>query len=167
MLLAVELLLRGCAPVEWRAIPGLTYELVPGLDQQSHAARVVTDSEGLRDRERTRVKPPGTRRIAVLGDSFAFGYGVEGDAAWPAVLERLLPPGDEVLDSGVGGHSTQDEAALREHKALGRGQPGEVPARLSRDLGHRASRSSPPAPARTECRAGRGARIGSPPSTRK
>jgi lysophospholipase L1-like esterase len=137
MLLSLELLLRACAPVEWRAIPeplsaadqlrtlyrrsaipGLTYELVPGLDQPSHGARVVTNSEGLRDRERVRSKPPGTRRIAVLGDSFTFGYGVEGDAVWPAVLERLMSPGVEVLNFGVGGYSTQDEAALLEHKAL-------------------------------------------------
>ncbi|HZM01206.1 MAG TPA: SGNH/GDSL hydrolase family protein, partial [Planctomycetota bacterium] len=137
MLVAAELLLRACAPVEWRAIPGpesapdpartlyrrsatpgLSYELVPGIDRQSHGARVVTNSEGLRDRERSRSKPDGVQRIAVLGDSFSFGYGVEGDAIWPAVLERLLPEGSEVLNFGVGGYSTRDEAAVLEHKAL-------------------------------------------------
>ena len=138
LVLAAELGLRLFAPVEWRAIPGalseadqaralyrrsaipgLTYELVPGLDRESHGARVVTNSEGMRDRERPRARPPGTRRIVVLGDSFTFGYGVEGDALWTAVLERLLPAGTEVLNFGVGGYSTQDEAAVLEHKALG------------------------------------------------
>jgi lysophospholipase L1-like esterase len=54
----------------------------------------------------------------VLGDSFTFGYGVEGDAVWTAVLEGLLPAGWEVLNFGVGGYSTRDEAAVLEHKAL-------------------------------------------------
>ena len=134
--MAAELGLRLFAPVEWRAIPdplseadqaralyrksaivGLTYELIPGLDRQSHGAHVVTNSEGMRDRERSRAKPAGVRRIAVLGDSFTFGYGVEGDAVWTVVLERLLP-GTEVLNFGVGGYSTQDEAAVLEHKVL-------------------------------------------------
>ena len=137
LLLAAEVLLRLAAPVGWRAIPdplsgadqlltlyrrspipGLTYELVPGLDRESHGARVRTNSEGQRDRERSRAKPAGVRRIAVLGDSFTFGYGVEGDAVWTAVLEGLLPAGWEVLNFGVGGYSTRDEAAVLEHKAL-------------------------------------------------
>lgn len=35
-------------------------------------------------------KLPGERRILVLGESTAFGYGVRWDEAWPAQLERLL-----------------------------------------------------------------------------
>jgi hypothetical protein len=69
VLLAVEVFLRACSPVEWRAIPeplaptdqartlyrasaipGLTYELRPDLDQESHGARVVTNALGMRDR---------------------------------------------------------------------------------------------------------------------
>lgn len=142
MLLLAELLLRGCAPVQWRAIPEplsaadqlrtlyrasaideLPYELIPGRDQPSHGARVVTNSLGMRDRERETAKPAGVVRIAVLGDSFAFGYGVEGEDIWPAVLERLLNEAGgalryEVLNFGVGGYSTRDEAAALEHKVL-------------------------------------------------
>jgi hypothetical protein len=34
---------------------------------------------------------PEKAEIIVLGDSLAFGYGVEDDAAWPAVLSQALP----------------------------------------------------------------------------
>lgn len=77
---------------------------------------------GLRDVERPIEKPAGTLRIAVLGDSIAFGFGVEREQAFPALLERRLAerfPGRpiEVLNFGVPGYDTAQEAALLEQVA--------------------------------------------------
>lgn len=40
------------------------------------------------------------RRVLVLGDSSTFGWGVEEEEAWPAVLGRTLGRGFEVLNLG-------------------------------------------------------------------
>jgi hypothetical protein len=40
---------------------------------------IATNAEGFRDVERPLIKPPGTTRVAVLGDSFVFGSGVAFD----------------------------------------------------------------------------------------
>jgi hypothetical protein len=77
---------------------------------------------GLRGPETTLEKPPGVRRIAVLGDSFTFGYGVDDHETWPAALQRALdraPPGDapatlrhEVLNCAVPAYDTEQEVRL-------------------------------------------------------
>jgi len=71
---------------------------------------VHTNALGLRGAPARTEKAPGTFRILVLGDSFAFGFGVADDEAFPAVLGRLLPPPPgfervEVLNAGVAGWS--------------------------------------------------------------
>ena len=59
-------------------IPGLDYELRPNLEKFAQNALVRTNSHGMRDRERSIERPAGVFRIAVLGDSFTFGFGVGG-----------------------------------------------------------------------------------------
>lgn len=99
------------------ALPGLAYELVPGIDALTAHGHIRTNRFGMRDRERDLLPPEGGVRIAALGDSFTFGFGVERDEAYPARLEALLaaraPAGTpvEVLNFGVGGYSSRDEAA--------------------------------------------------------
>jgi lysophospholipase L1-like esterase len=48
------------------------------------------NSRGYRDEERSLARPPGTHRIVALGDSFAWGAGVEFEDAYPQRLERML-----------------------------------------------------------------------------
>jgi lysophospholipase L1-like esterase len=116
---------------EWRTlvhrrseVPGLLYELVPNVKQDVRGMRIETNALGLRGPETTREKPAGVVRIAALGDSVTFGYGVAGSEAWPAVLGQLLNERAagrrryEVLNFGTSGYSTRDEAAVLEHKAL-------------------------------------------------
>lgn len=71
---------------------------------------VHTNALGLRGTAVGRSKPPGTLRILVLGDSFAFGFGVEDDETFPARLETLLRERlgrpVEVLNAGVPGWNT-------------------------------------------------------------
>ncbi len=57
--------------------------------------------------------PPGTLRIAVLGDSFTFGWGANDDETYPANLARILAKEVgpvEVLNAGALGDGTGDEA---------------------------------------------------------
>jgi len=48
------------------------------------------NSLGFRDREFKPKTSPDEIRIAVLGDSFTFGWGVEENESWPRILEKKL-----------------------------------------------------------------------------
>jgi hypothetical protein len=87
---------------------------------------VRISSDGLRDREHTRDKPPGTYRIAVLGDSYAEALQVEREEAFWALLERLLPRCGfaggrpvEVINFGKSGRGTGEELLVLRHQAGG------------------------------------------------
>jgi hypothetical protein len=84
--------------------------LVPGTrseyatDEYRYVQHVNT--LGLRGGEVAVARPPGTRRVLVLGDSFTMGKGVPDADAYPAVIERLLAEDAdgvryEVLNGGV------------------------------------------------------------------
>jgi hypothetical protein len=73
-------------------------------------ASYAINSLGLRDREMPREKPPGFRRILMLGDSFTEGNGVEAEEAFPARLQALigreqLSASWQVVNAGVGSYS--------------------------------------------------------------
>lgn len=102
------------------------YALRPGVEgwyRKEGEAYVRINSEGLRDREHAKVKPPNTLRIAVLGDSYAEALQVPFENSFCAVLERKLRecPGSagseiEVLNFGVSGYGTAQELiTLREY----------------------------------------------------
>lgn len=102
----------------------IIYTLRPNLDLTFVRARVVTNSCGMRSPERPIAKPRGVYRIALLGDSFAFGWGVEQDQTFAKKLEDSLnrisqgSPRFEVLNFGVPGYSTFQEVALFEERGL-------------------------------------------------
>jgi lysophospholipase L1-like esterase len=70
----------------------------------------TANSRGLRGPDRPFAKPPGTRRVVVLGDSFVAGYGVPDDAVFTVRLEALLNADSkargEVINVGRDGAST-------------------------------------------------------------
>jgi len=114
-------------------IPGLSYELAPGRRVVHLGAGVQTNRMGLRSYEPLPASDERVR-IAVVGDSYAFGFGVQMRDTFASVLERGLntragrrpdstdaqPPDStvdyEVMNFGVGGYSTLDEAAVVEHR---------------------------------------------------
>jgi lysophospholipase L1-like esterase len=69
-------------------------------------------------------KPAGTTRVAVLGDSIAFGYWVAEKDAFPRQLETMLAetrgagPRVEVLNFGVPGYNLDQEIERLRTKAL-------------------------------------------------
>jgi lysophospholipase L1-like esterase len=68
---------------------------------------VRINQKGLRDREHSYERLPHTNRILVLGDSFAWGYGIEESERFSQLLETSL--GVEVINAGVSGYSTDQE----------------------------------------------------------
>lgn len=101
----------------------IIFDLRPNLDVRFQRANVRTNSCGMRDREHSIIKQPGIFRIALLGDSFTFGWGVEQSQTFAARMEEALnrglqKPKFEVLNFGVPGYSTFQEVARFEERAL-------------------------------------------------
>lgn len=70
------------------------------------------NSMGFRDVEHTPQPAEDVTRIAVVGDSFVFGEGVQFDGTLPVQINQALGPRYEVLNMGEVGASTQHEMAL-------------------------------------------------------
>jgi hypothetical protein len=73
----------------------LYYRLIPNADVPDyvdHRAkyRLKTNADGLSDREYTRSKPAGTRRLALVGDSITRGQGAPFQENYEALLETAL-----------------------------------------------------------------------------
>lgn len=64
------------------------------------------NTHGFRDREFPESKPAGVFRVAVLGDSFAYGNGIAAEKRFSDLLRNALPSGIEVLNFGVPGDNT-------------------------------------------------------------
>jgi hypothetical protein len=96
----------------WSLAPNAS--LVSVDEQRDFRYRIDINSLGLRDRELPLVKPRGQRRVAVLGDSFVFGVGVEIGERFSDVLDRSLPDDVEVINAGVPGWGTDQEMLFYE-----------------------------------------------------
>ena len=68
---------------------------------------VRINENGLRDRPHSYERKNDVERILVLGDSFAWGYGVEESERFSQLLEKSLDV--EVINAGVSGYSTDQE----------------------------------------------------------
>lgn len=95
----------------WRYDPLLGWAHEPGqegiFEARQFRTHVRINQAGLRDREHTYDRPDGVKRILVVGDSFAWGYGVEDADRFSQRLESM--PGVEVINAGVSGYSTDQE----------------------------------------------------------
>jgi HEAT repeat protein/lysophospholipase L1-like esterase len=81
---------------------------------------VEPNVDGLRDVTRPRETRAGLRRIVVLGDSVTYGHGVEGDEAFPFLLESSLRASGhdvDVFNIGLPGWSTRQERLAYERIA--------------------------------------------------
>ncbi len=80
------------------------------------------NEDGFRDRVYVRPKPEGVFRVLVLGDSVAFGFGVEERESFPKRMEEQLAEAlagptalrVEVLNLGVSGYNPYTELAQLE-----------------------------------------------------
>lgn len=102
----------------------IIYRLAPNLKVKFQGVDVSTNSFGMRGPEVKLEKAEDTFRIALIGDSFAFGWGVEEKDSFARVIERELTTRlsdksldfdrAEVLNFGTPGYSTFQEVALYE-----------------------------------------------------
>jgi len=163
-LLLVEAAARGA--VEWgiartrrqaAALPISRYHPVLGWDKTPGAQQWVRrkefeillrfNSKGLRGPERDYAKPAGTRRVMILGDSFAEGYYANDEDTVRAVLEGLLNREGcgpyEVLNGGTIAYSTDQEYLF--YRTEGHRYGADVVALLFyyNDLHYNASENGP------------------------
>jgi len=101
----------------------IIYELRPNLNVKFQGVNVTTNSYGMRGKELTVEKPENIIRVALIGDSFAFGWGVEENKIFAEVIEQELNKSNtgkryEVLNFGVPGYSTFQEVDVLEEKGL-------------------------------------------------
>lgn len=86
-------------------------------DERLPPTKILINAEGFRGREVQLPKPKGAKRILVLGDSNAFGYGVNEEERFSNLLEQRLA-GYEIVNLGVFGYGTDQEAILLEREGL-------------------------------------------------
>ena len=77
---------------------------------------VRINENGLRDRQHSYERQNDLDRILVLGDSFAWGYGVEEAERFSQLLEKSL--GVEVINAGVSGYSTDQELLWYQNEGI-------------------------------------------------
>jgi len=118
-----------------------TRHYVPG----EYSVTISTNSSGMRSsREYELRKPTDVRRVLMLGDSFAFGFGVEDDEVISAVLEHLLNAQNndgqkfEVINLSVSGSGQAEQ--LVTYRELGRKYDADVVVLLyyDNDIGNNA-----------------------------
>ena len=127
VVLFAEIFLRIYAPVPMlpRYIASAEYGVRMNMPNQRYAhttpdykITIQTNSRGIRsDFEIPYAKPPGTKRIVALGDSFLMGYGAHPDEMLLNVMvERLRESGEQVelVNLAVSGFGNAEElVALR------------------------------------------------------
>ncbi len=92
--------------------PRIRFTLRPGFDARIGDDRYRVNQLGLRGGPVPLQKPAGTRRILIVGDSYAFGFGVDEPDTLAARLQDDLRKdhGDvTVLNMGVPGYQTGQE----------------------------------------------------------
>lgn len=105
----------------------LGWKLKPGASGEwkgEGESFVRVNSQGLRDREHTKAKPPNTLRVAVLGDSFTEAIHLPIEQTFWSKLERKLGncqavkgrKNVEVINFGVQGYGTAQELIMLRKK---------------------------------------------------
>lgn len=130
-LVACELVVR-CLPAYttwWLAdvyapsdVPGVQYTLQPGFDGSAFGAPVHVNALGFRGAAWARTKEPGALRVALIGDSHVFGFGLPyaatmGEQMARALARRLGRP-VEALNFGINGYNGAQELAVLQAVAL-------------------------------------------------
>ena len=111
------------SPEVHRGHPRRGYQPRAGFDGiTKFGVRVHINSAGLRSPEIAVPKPTGVKRVLVLGDSVAFGWGVPVEQIFSRRLENALQQElacpVEVVNAGVTGYATVDEADYFTHEGL-------------------------------------------------
>ncbi len=90
----------------------LGWRNIPSWKATTYGQPLTTNSKNLRDKEYSFEKKPGINRILVLGDSFAWGYGVGDKDIFTETLENTFKQKKqpwEVINTGVSGWGTDQQ----------------------------------------------------------
>ncbi|HEY2387816.1 MAG TPA: GDSL-type esterase/lipase family protein [Candidatus Binatia bacterium] len=103
----------------WYPGSRFTYHNLPGVVPASAPVRI--DAFGLRGDEVPMPKPPGERRVLVVGDSYTAAVQLPEERIFTTLLQRALEqarPGAtyRVLNAGVNGAGTAEELLYFEHE---------------------------------------------------
>lgn len=83
----------------------LSYEHIPSIREKAYGSTVTTNDQGFRSSPLATDKPV----LAVIGDSVAFGLGVNDDETIPYTMQELLPE-YHVVNAGINGYNIWQEA---------------------------------------------------------
>lgn len=89
---------------QWRFSGNLRARPTSG-PRDGHTFLVTTNADGLRT-EVPKARTPGRRRIALMGDSTVFGWGVDDGGTVADGVQAVLGADTEVLNAGQPGYST-------------------------------------------------------------
>ncbi len=129
-LVGAELLARWLAPqwapqsadrLFWCHDPLLGWANVANVSGRfrhpNFTVRVDHNELGLRDASYPLVRTAGKQRLLVVGDSFAWGYGVERNERFSELIEARQP-GWEIINAGVSGYGTDQQYLYLLHQGL-------------------------------------------------
>jgi len=123
-IVGAELLARHWAPDYLIRTRGLqvfssTYgwEGRPGAVAPMGGGRVSLNARGYRGRELTLPKATDRTRVAVVGDSIAFGFGVSDEQTFPYLLD-VRDNGMEAVNLAVAGYGPSQELLVVQREAL-------------------------------------------------
>jgi hypothetical protein len=97
----------------FKAHPIFGWTLTPGKQVQVHfRTDVIQNVDALGNRQNPGADTnPANKKLAIYGCSFTYGTGLADTETYPALLQQALP-GVNVINKGVGGHSSV-QALLR------------------------------------------------------
>jgi lysophospholipase L1-like esterase len=116
--LAIVAIAVALVPTEFiaRYVYRDVYSSADGRDYFGHrhgGPRIHANTLGFRERE-IGPKSPDRYRIAIVGDSFTWGQGIEESERYSNLLQRYLGPGYEVLNFGVPGNNLPEHGQVLE-----------------------------------------------------
>lgn len=102
---------------EYRNIPGIK---TARLLEDGTVNVLELNSEGFGGREFTLTKPPNTKRVMILGDSFVEGKSVKFDDMFASKLQKILDARGsyEVIPRGTSSWATENEVLYLEREGL-------------------------------------------------
>jgi hypothetical protein len=101
----------------------IVYELKPNISGTFQGRPLSINSFGIRDRDFDLKKPANTIRVAGIGDSVMFGWGVPVEDTYFKILEKQFnapssPKRFEFINFSVPGYNTSIEVAVYEHRVI-------------------------------------------------
>ena len=94
------------------------YRYIPNSEHWTGDVVYSINDAGFRDDPHPVEKPAGTTRVAVIGDSVTYGFGVKQDQIFAAEAERRLGPDYELINVAMSGLNAPQVVHLLEAEGL-------------------------------------------------